>query len=178
MKKANIDELKLSDVRPGGHPAVVLRRGRDAGVGHAQPRSRPRPHTHPHEQIVYIVSGHGPVHRRRRNGRRHGTVTCSSCRPGVLHYAVAAGDEPMVDLSVFNPRRDDYYRIDEGDPPAPDWLGRRLVASACGPWAARRGERLLGTFAKSRDPLISETLATAGYDFVVADLEHSSLSAG
>ena len=40
------------------------------------------------------------------------------------------------------------------------------------------GERLLGTFVKSRDPLVSETLAAAGYDFVVADLEHSSLSAG
>jgi hypothetical protein len=24
----------------------------------------------------------------------------------------------MVDLSVFNPRRDDYYAIDEGDPGA------------------------------------------------------------
>ena len=34
---------------------------------------------------------------------------------GVLHYAIAAGDEPMIDLSVFNPRRDDYYAIDEGD---------------------------------------------------------------
>ena len=34
---------------------------------------------------------------------------------GVLHYAVAGGGEPMVDLSVFNPRRDDYYAIDEGD---------------------------------------------------------------
>ena len=42
----------------------------------------------------------------------------------------------------------------------------------------RDGERLFGTFVKSRDPLISEALATAGYDFVVADLEHSSLSAG
>ena len=42
----------------------------------------------------------------------------------------------------------------------------------------RDGERMLGTFVKSRDPLISETLAAAGYDFVVADLEHSSLSAG
>lgn len=41
----------------------------------------------------------------------------------------------------------------------------------------RDGELLLGTFLKSRDPLIAETLATAGYDFVVADLEHSSLSA-
>ena len=34
---------------------------------------------------------------------------------GVLHYAVAGGDEPMVDLSVFNPRRDDYFAIDEGE---------------------------------------------------------------
>lgn len=42
----------------------------------------------------------------------------------------------------------------------------------------RDGERLLGTFVKSRNPVIAETLATAGYDFVVADLEHSSLSAG
>jgi 4-hydroxy-2-oxoheptanedioate aldolase len=42
----------------------------------------------------------------------------------------------------------------------------------------RGGERLLGTFVKSRDPLISEALAVAGYDFLVADLEHSTLSAG
>jgi 4-hydroxy-2-oxoheptanedioate aldolase len=40
----------------------------------------------------------------------------------------------------------------------------------------RGGERLFGTFVKSRDPLISEALAVAGYDFVVADLEHSPLS--
>jgi 2-keto-3-deoxy-L-rhamnonate aldolase RhmA len=40
----------------------------------------------------------------------------------------------------------------------------------------RGGERLLGTFVKSRDPLISEALAVAGYDFLVADLEHSTLS--
>lgn len=40
----------------------------------------------------------------------------------------------------------------------------------------RGGELLLGTFVKSGDPLVSEALAVAGYDFVVADLEHSSLS--
>ncbi len=31
---------------------------------------------------------------------------------------------------------------------------------------------------KSRDPATTESLATGGYDFIVADLEHSSLSAG
>jgi 4-hydroxy-2-oxoheptanedioate aldolase len=41
-----------------------------------------------------------------------------------------------------------------------------------------RRELLLGTFVKSRDPATTESLAVAGYDFIVADLEHSSLSAG
>jgi len=42
----------------------------------------------------------------------------------------------------------------------------------------RGGERLLGTFVKSRDPLIAEALASAGYDLLFADLEHSALSPG
>ncbi|HEX6451016.1 MAG TPA: aldolase/citrate lyase family protein [Trebonia sp.] len=42
----------------------------------------------------------------------------------------------------------------------------------------RNGERLIGTFLKARDPAVAETLAIAGYDFVVADLEHSPLSVG
>lgn len=40
----------------------------------------------------------------------------------------------------------------------------------------RNGERLIGTFLKARDPAVAETVAVAGYDFVVADLEHSPLS--
>ncbi|HZC26942.1 MAG TPA: aldolase/citrate lyase family protein, partial [Actinopolymorphaceae bacterium] len=40
----------------------------------------------------------------------------------------------------------------------------------------RDGERLIGTFLKARDPAVAETVAVAGYDFVVADLEHSPLS--
>ncbi len=39
------------------------------------------------------------------------------------------------------------------------------------------GERLIGTFVKSRDPSAAEALAAAGYDFVLADLEHAPLSA-
>ena len=38
------------------------------------------------------------------------------------------------------------------------------------------GEAVLGTFVKSSDPTISELLAGAGYDFLIADLEHSSLA--
>jgi 2-keto-3-deoxy-L-rhamnonate aldolase RhmA len=34
---------------------------------------------------------------------------------------------------------------------------------------------MLGTFVKSRDPTVTEILACAGFDFIIADLEHSSL---
>ncbi|HWH93665.1 MAG TPA: aldolase/citrate lyase family protein [Baekduia sp.] len=39
----------------------------------------------------------------------------------------------------------------------------------------RTGEPLLGTFVKSHDPNVVEVLATAGYDVLVADLEHAPL---
>jgi quercetin dioxygenase-like cupin family protein len=83
MKKANIDELKLSDVRPGVTRRSFSGAGATLAWGTLSPGHEPRPHTHPHEQIVYIVSGHGQF---------------------------TVGDE-----TVFNPRRDDYYAIDEGD---------------------------------------------------------------
>jgi 4-hydroxy-2-oxoheptanedioate aldolase len=38
------------------------------------------------------------------------------------------------------------------------------------------GGTLIGTFVKSSDPAIAELLAIAGYDLLVADVEHSSLA--
>jgi 4-hydroxy-2-oxoheptanedioate aldolase len=42
--------------------------------------------------------------------------------------------------------------------------------------ALERGEPVLGTFVKSSDPAVAEILALAGFDLLVADLEHSSLT--
>jgi 2-keto-3-deoxy-L-rhamnonate aldolase RhmA len=59
-------------------------------------------------------------------------------------------------------------RLTPEHPAAP--AGRPLRARLAG------GERLIGTFVKSRDPATTEALAVAGYDFVVADMEHSPLA--
>lgn len=40
----------------------------------------------------------------------------------------------------------------------------------------RDGEVVIGTFVKSPDPAVSELLAGVGFDFLIADLEHSSLA--
>jgi quercetin dioxygenase-like cupin family protein len=86
--------------------------------GTLSPGHEPRPHTHPHEQIVYIVSGHGTftVGDETVDVRQGDLLVVPSGEP---HYAVAGGSEPMVDLSIFNPRRDDYYAADEGDSGGP-----------------------------------------------------------
>ena len=114
MKKSNLNELKVSDVRPGVTRRSFSGAGATLAWGTLSPGHEPRPHTHPHEQIVYIVSGHGTftVADETVDVAQGDMLVVPS---GVLHYAVAAGDEPMVDLSVFNPRRDDYYAINEVD---------------------------------------------------------------
>jgi quercetin dioxygenase-like cupin family protein len=113
VKKANIDELKVSVARPGVTRKSFSGEGATLAWGELTPGHEPRPHTHPHEQIVYIVSGHGTftVGEETAEVRPGDMLVVPS---GVLHYAVAAGEEPMVDLSVFNPRREDYYAADEG----------------------------------------------------------------
>ena len=114
MKKANIDQLKVSVARSGVTRKSFSGEGATLAWGSLTPGHEPRPHTHPHEQIVYIVSGHGTFTVGEETAEV-GPGDMLVVPSGVLHFAGAAGDEPMVDLSVFNPRRDDYYAIDEGD---------------------------------------------------------------
>jgi 2-keto-3-deoxy-L-rhamnonate aldolase RhmA len=60
-----------------------------------------------------------------------------------------------------------------------DWHERLLSGDLRHPTLRARirdHELLAGTFVKSRDPATTESLAIAGYDFIVVDLEHSPLS--
>jgi 4-hydroxy-2-oxoheptanedioate aldolase len=56
------------------------------------------------------------------------------------------------------------------------------MSAAATDWRARirtaleHGEPVLGTFVKSSDPAVAEILAGAGFELLVADLEHSSLT--
>lgn len=112
MKKSNLSGLKQTDVRPGVTRRSFSGEGATLSWGTLTPGHEPRPHTHPHEQIVYIVSGHGTF----TVGEETVDVAEGDMLvvpPDELHYAVAGGNDPMVDLSIFNPRREDYYQADE-----------------------------------------------------------------
>ena len=86
VKKANIDELKLSVARPGVTRKSFSGAGATLAWGTLSPGHEPRPHTHPHEQIVYIVSGHGTftVGDETTEVKQGDVLVVPS---GVLHYA-------------------------------------------------------------------------------------------
>ena len=75
-----------------------------------QPGMETRPHSHPFEQLAYIVQGRmkfvigdevfeaGP-----------GSVI--RIPPDVEHYGEPIGDEPVMNLDVFSPIRDDYRHL-------------------------------------------------------------------
>ena len=112
MKKRSFSALPVTQVRAG----VVRRSFSGDGATLAwttlEPGHEPRPHTHPHEQIVYILSGRG----RFAVGEETTDVEAGDVLvvpPGVLHHVETIGNEQLVDLSVFNPRREDYFAADE-----------------------------------------------------------------
>jgi quercetin dioxygenase-like cupin family protein len=67
----------------------------------------PRPHSHPHEQIAYIIEGRMMFY---IGDEKHevgpgGLVVIPG---GVTHWGEVIGDEPVLNLDVFTPKRPEY----------------------------------------------------------------------
>jgi quercetin dioxygenase-like cupin family protein len=106
------EELPKEAVRPGVVRAGF--RGDDVllVMNWLQPGMQTNPHRHPFEQIVYIVSG------RMRfviGGEAIEVAAGSVVRvpPNVEHYGEPIGDEPVLNLDVFAPFREDYRHLVE-----------------------------------------------------------------
>lgn len=106
------DELPTEAVRPGVKRAGF--RGDDVllVMNWLQPGMQTNPHRHPFEQIVYIVQG------RMRfvvGGEVIEAEAGSVIRvpPDVEHYGEPIGDEPVLNLDVYSPFREDYRHLVE-----------------------------------------------------------------
>ena len=107
MKVGRFDGLNVTHARPGVVRRVFSGEHATLAFTTLDPGHEPNPHSHPHEQIVYILSGRA----RFVVGDEEVTVGPGEMLvvpPGVEHWAETSGDEPVVDLSVFSPRRDEY----------------------------------------------------------------------
>ncbi len=71
------------------------------------PGHEPRPHSHPYEQLVYIMAGKVAFHvGDEMIVLEEGGLLVVP--PNVLHHAEVIGNEPVLNLDVFVPRRADY----------------------------------------------------------------------
>ena len=71
-----------------------------------------RPHSHPFEQLAYIVSGRMKFV---IGDDVFEAAAGSMIRipPNIEHYGEPIGDEPVLNLDVFSPIREDYKHLVE-----------------------------------------------------------------
>ena len=67
----------------------------------------PRPHSHPHEQLVYILAGTIRFHVA-DEVRVIGPGGLMAIPSNIEHWGEVIGDEPVLNLDIFTPRRPEY----------------------------------------------------------------------
>lgn len=103
---SNWAEMDWEVVRDGVYRKIFTGDGATIQLTRLIPGHEPSPHAHPYEQLVYILSGEIDFH-------VADTVTrlkpggLLKVQPNVQHWGEVVGDEPVLNLDVFTPKRDD-----------------------------------------------------------------------
>lgn len=94
-------------VRPGVDRKAFSGNGATVTLHRLMPGHEAKPHSHANEQIAYIVSG---TIRFVIGGEEHilGPGSLLVVPPNVEHWGEVIGDEPVLNLDVFTPRRPEY----------------------------------------------------------------------
>jgi quercetin dioxygenase-like cupin family protein len=118
MKVATLEGLNATETRPGVRRSVFSGDGATLAFTTLDPGHTARPHSHPHEQIVYLLAGEALfVVGDEEVVLRAGDMLVVP--PGVEHWAETIGEVPVLDLSIFSPRRDEYAAEERDTTAAP-----------------------------------------------------------
>ncbi|HWK47491.1 MAG TPA: cupin domain-containing protein [Stellaceae bacterium] len=107
IHKIDWNALPWTHVREGVDRKAFSSEAATVALNRLMPGHEPRPHSHPNEQIAYIVSG---TIRFFVGGQEHlmGAGGLLVIPPNVEHWGEVVGDEPVLNLDVFTPRRPEY----------------------------------------------------------------------
>ena len=122
MKAVRWEELPEEDVRPGVTRRAIGTREVLLVMNECRPGMDLRPHSHDFDQLALIISGEAIYH----VGDDHNEVGPGSVMlvpAGVEHYIEPTGPEPVLNLDVFAPAREDYLHL-------LDWMPERLGVEA------------------------------------------------
>lgn len=103
----NWNDMAWKNIRHGVDQKAFSGEGATVALHRLQPDHEPKPHKHVHEQIAYIVSGEVDFHVG-DNVVRLGPGGMVMIPSNVMHHAVVVGDQEVINLDVFTPRRPEY----------------------------------------------------------------------
>lgn len=99
--------MEWTEVREGVARKAFSGEGATLALHRLMPGHKPRPHAHHYEQIAYIISGEVDFHIDEEVVRlKAGGLI--AVPPNATHYAEVVGNEPVLNLDVFIPRRPEY----------------------------------------------------------------------
>ena len=107
LPSVNWDDLPWEHVREGVARKAFSGDGATLSLNRLDPGHEPRPHDHPHEQIVYILQGRIEFHIV-DEVIRLGPGGLLVIPPNARHWGVVVGDEQVLNLDVFTPKRAEY----------------------------------------------------------------------
>ncbi len=109
MTVPTIDWSKIDwqPVRDGVDRKAFSGEGATLALHRLKPGHEPRPHSHHYEQIAYILQGQVDFHVG-DDVIRLGPGGVIVIPPDVTHHAEVVGDEEVLNLDVFTPRRPEY----------------------------------------------------------------------
>lgn len=102
--------IEWVEVRPGVARKGFSGNGATVALHRLAPGHEPKPHSHPNEQIVYIIEGTVKFHIGSETTRL-GPGMLALVPRGVEHYAEVVGDQPVLNLDVFTPAREEYGKL-------------------------------------------------------------------
>ena len=103
----NWDEMEWELVREGVERKAISGGGATVALNRLQPGHTPSPHSHPHEQIAYIIAGTIDFFIEDQVFHlRPGSVLVVP--PNARHWGQVTGDQEVLNLDVFTPRRGEY----------------------------------------------------------------------
>ena len=107
IHKIDWSAMEWKQIRKGVEQKAFSGSGATVALHRLMPAHEPKPHSHPHEQIAYIISGRMRFHigQETHDIGPGGLLVIPS---NVTHWGEVLGDEPVLNLDVFTPKRPEY----------------------------------------------------------------------
>ena len=107
LHKIDWENMPWEPVREGIVRKAFSGSGATVALHKLMPKHEPKPHKHTYEQIVYILQGQIDFHVG-DEVIRLGPGGLLTVPPDVMHWGEVVGDEPVLNLDIFTPVREEY----------------------------------------------------------------------